>query len=215
MNELGIDPAREQGMMLKQRAEAFKVKPGYIGQEKHGVRVAYGEAGHFPASAVHAQGTADEILALRKREVQGDFRGEPFRLAHIHRDHVRVFRNFKPSYARPGFHRRIRPGDQPARQGIASHAAYAVAAHFRFTAVAVEHAHSDIRDGRGQNEDEAIRADATMTIADRGCQPFQGGVPGGQGGGEAVHVDIVVAEAVHFDEVHHGSRSVGLVWGGS
>ena len=54
MNELGIDPAREQGVMLKKRAEAFKVKPGYIGQEKHGMRVAHGEAGHFPASAVHA-----------------------------------------------------------------------------------------------------------------------------------------------------------------
>ena len=164
MNELGIDPAREQGVMLKKRAEAFKVKPGYIGQKKHGMRVAHGEAGHFPASAVHAQGTADEILSIRETGIQGDFRGEPFRLAHIHRDPVRVFRNFKPPYARSGFHGRIGPGDQAARQGIASHAAYAVAAHFRFAAVAVEHAHPDVRDGRGQNEDETIKIGLSKMI---------------------------------------------------
>jgi len=88
-------------------------------------------------------------------------------------------------------------------------AAEAVAAHLGFGAVGVEHAHADggvlftgVGGGRA-DEDEAVGADAGVAVAHGAgeCGPIVGGFEGGVGG---VEVEVVVAEAVHFDEREHG-----------
>lgn len=77
-------------------------------------------------------------------------------------------------------------------------AADSVAAHFGFGAVGVEHSHADVGEVGGEDEDEAVGADAEVAVGD-----FLG--EGGGVGyffGEAVDVDVVVADAVHLGETH-------------
>src|SRR5205823_946986 len=81
---------------------------------------------------------------------------------------------------------------------IFGHAANAVAAHFAFQAVGVEHAHADVGLLRRHDEDQAVAADAGVAIGNqrsnaRGIRHFLV---------KAIDVDVVVADAVHLGELH-------------
>src|SRR5262249_14348903 len=73
------------------------------------------------------------------------------------------------------------------------HTADAVAAHLRFTAISVEHAHAGVGLVGGANEDEAVSANAEMTVADSPAQPC--GVVWHRVA-EAIDIDVVVAAAL-------------------
>lgn len=87
--------------------------------------------------------------------------------------------------------------------GVFGDAPDSVAAHFGFRAVVVEHAHLDVG-GCGivgwEDKDEAVAADACVAVGD-----LDGEAHGiADGFFESVDVDVVVAEAVHFGELHSG-----------
>ena len=84
------------------------------------------------------------------------------------------------------------------------HAANAVAAHFTFRAVSIEHAHFKISNVGFAHANQAVAANAKTTMADvfgnhfRMWQLFLG----------AVHIYVIVASAVHFSEFYfHGTAS--------
>ena len=89
---------------------------------------------------------------------------------------------------------------QSAIVGVLGDTADTVAAHFTFGAVGVEHAHPHVGFGAGKDENEPVATDAKMPVGD--FLSGDGGV--GHGFGEAVDVDVVVAEPVHFGELHEG-----------
>src|SRR5262245_1063406 len=78
-------------------------------------------------------------------------------------------------------------------------AADAVAAHLPFRTVDIEHAHLGVGDLRRADEDKAVRADAGVPVADgagEGARVTRLRLP------HAIDVDVVVADAVHFGELH-------------
>src|ERR1700687_3770623 len=78
-----------------------------------------------------------------------------------------------------------------------------VAAHFRLAAVGIEHAHARVRLVGGADEDQPIRTDPEMPIADG---PAQSSRIMRHRVAEAIDVDILVADAVHFGETHVSSH---------
>jgi hypothetical protein len=76
--------------------------------------------------------------------------------------------------------------------------ANAVSAHLRFGTVRVEHAHSKISRRGGQNQKDAIRADAEMAIA-HAAGEIGPVMIANLGGNEH---DKVIAEAMHLGETH-------------
>ena len=86
---------------------------------------------------------------------------------------------------------------------VLGHAADAVAAHFRFAAVGVEHPHPGRGDRRRANQDQPVAAHAKMPIRDA---PGQLGRVVRQRLMKAIDVNVVVANAVHLGETH-GSYS--------
>ena len=81
----------------------------------------------------------------------------------------------------------------------------AVAAHLALAAVGVEHAHAGVGFFRWANEDEPIRADAEMAVADdfrQGDRVFRSGLA------NAIDIDVVVAGALHFGEAHASSSRI-------
>src|SRR5690242_4767675 len=84
---------------------------------------------------------------------------------------------------------------------ILRHTSHAIAAHLSFGAVGVEHAHAYVGLRGRKDQDQTIRADAVMTIGDFLCN----GAGVGDGFGETIDVNIVVADAVHLGETHDGS----------
>ena len=180
-HEFRVGPAGKKGMMLKKRPKLGQIQPINTLGEDNGVGIAHRNRRYLPYAASHLQGAVDERLAFA---AHGDVAGGETGLAHIHGNgfHLAAFRmETEKADARQRLDAYAFLAGQAVVVDVLAHAADAVAAHFRFAAVAVEHAHPDVRDGRGQNEDETIRSDAAMAVADRDCQPLQGGVPGGQG----------------------------------
>jgi hypothetical protein len=97
------------------------------------------------------------------------------------------------------FDRERRLPDQAVVVDVFGDATNAVAAHFRFRAVGVEHPHPGVgRLGR-ENQDQAVAADAEVTVGDG---PRQRGGIGRNRLVETADVDVVVARPVHLGESH-------------
>src|SRR5439155_25556809 len=97
------------------------------------------------------------------------------RLAHVHADalYLALFDlQVKRQDAAARFDRQPRLGGDAVVVDVLGHAADAVAAHLRFAAVGVEHAHAGVGALRRADEDQAVAADAEMAVAD---DPAQGG----------------------------------------
>src|SRR5437879_4537066 len=71
----------------------------------------------------------------------------------------------------------------------------AVAAHLRLAAVGVEHAHPHVAPLRGADENQTVRADAEVPVANRAAQRSR---IARRRMTDAIDVDVVVADAVHF-----------------
>src|SRR5262249_43629972 len=80
-----------------------------------------------------------------------------------------------------------------------------ISAHLRLAAVGVEHAHARVGPLRGTDEDKAVAADAEVPVAD--------GATEGRGVlrrriADAIHVNVVIADAVHLRKFHLYSHSM-------
>ena len=81
-------------------------------------------------------------------------------------------------------------------------AAYAVAAHLRLAAVGVDDAHADVGHLRGQRQDQTVRADAEVAVA----QPRRQRLRRVHRLTKAVHYDKIIAKAVHLGKLHAHRR---------
>ena len=104
-------------------------------------------------------------------------------------------------HAAAGFDRHRIVARQAVIEGILGDAANAVAAHLRFAAVGVEHAHAHIGALGWANQDEAIAADAEVAIADLDAQL---GRMTRRRIAHAIDVDVIVADALVLPESHDG-----------
>jgi len=163
------------------------------------VWVSHGDAG----GAEGAAGGADfEVERVGSVGANGDGAGVEDGRAHIDRDGgdgaVGCDVEFKMLYSREGFEVDLGRVDEGVVVGVLCYAADAVSAHFGLGAVGVEHSHFEVGGLGGQDEDEAVGADAEVSVAD-----LDGGLSGVVDRlGEAVNVDVIVSRAVHFDETH-------------
>lgn len=79
-------------------------------------------------------------------------------------------------------------------------AADAVAAHFAFAAIVVEHPHPRVRDIAGQDQDQPVSADTEAAMRNP-LRQFSG--VSGNRLVKARHVHVVVASAMHFAKSNH------------
>ena len=185
-------------MVFKQGADLFDLQPIHVVAPHHRVGVAHGHAGHHPLFSAYRHRLTDD------------------RVAHAHhRDGVRLYRGSTHVHLDPGdhaiLHRQIQVlhpalglyGDgglvgQALVIAELGHAADAVAAHGALTAIGVVHGHAEIRLVGGADEDEPIGANAKVPVAElqRHAVWVWQGLLG------TVHIDIVIAAAVHFCKFH-------------
>ena len=85
----------------------------------------------------------------------------------------------------------------PAIIHIFSYTANAVSAHHGLAAIGIEDAHFEIGGGAGKNANNAIGPCAEMPVGILDCKLLNvfGHVI-------AVHVQVIVSQAVHFSEIH-------------
>ena len=181
--------------MFKPRADAGQVHPGHVRHPRHAVGVAHRHAGHRPGPAAHHQLLANGRPAAKAQ--RGQVGGGKAGPAHLHLPHA-VAAAPQRFDAREGLHFRLILHKAVLKQPLGN-ASDAVAAHGPLAAVGVEHAHLCVRRVAVADADEAVRP--------------HGKVPGAQGhrrgsrvkgkAGKAVHIDVVVAAALHFGEIQN------------
>jgi hypothetical protein len=202
LDEVNIDSPRECGMPLKQRADLCQIdlfntrcvsdRMGVPHRNKRRLQISPGVGDHIGMSVFAPTQFLDIDRNLGQRE---DW------LAHVdgHPPHL-AFGRFQcqRQHAAAGFDAHgVVPG-QAMIERIFCDTADAVAAHLPFRSIGVEHAHPHIRLVRGEDENQAVAADAKMAIGNR------------DGGShrildrliKAVDVNIVVADSMHFREAH-------------
>ena len=144
------------------------------------------------------------MRAVHRRYCRGidrDIREFQDWLAHVHGclgDLAGLGLDFDGEDAVAGFHAHGVAAGEIVVEGVFGDAANAVAAHFGFAAVGVEHAHADVGFLGGEDEDQAVGSDAEVAIGDADGEAR--GI--GDCLGEAVDVDVVVPDALHFRELH-------------
>ena len=97
-----------------------------------------------------------------------------------------------------GVHLEAGAAGEPLVVHILAQAADAVAAHLSPRAIGVVHLHGKVPPPAGADADQAIRPHTKVAVGEPDRQP------GGVGGtaGEAVEVDVVVSQPLHFGEAH-------------
>ena len=161
--------------------------------------IAHGDDVGLPHCSVYSKGLPLKkclgIKALRKPDRDGA--GFKDRLSHIDScaTDLAVFHE-KPGhlYARACFYTDHVTLGKSVLMGIPGHAAGGIAAHFGLGSVGIEDAHPDIGHVRGTDKDQSVSAYAAMPV--RNDLGDFGRIINMLG--KAVHVDIVVAAAVHL-----------------
>ncbi len=202
-----VDPPWKGRVMLHERAERCQIDGIYVRSENHGVRIAHGYERRAQLDGSARRG-GDDNQMLRIDRAAADLLGIDWyirqredRRAHVdlHALHL-VPNNFQREreHAVAGLDAHgIAPG-QTMIEGILGDAPDSVAAHFRLAAVGVEHAHPHVGTIGRKNEDESVRADSKMPIGH--FLRRRGRIAHALG--KAVHIDIVIAETLHFGESH-------------
>ena len=72
--------------------------------------------------------------------------------------------SFERQHAATGLDPHGVPPRQAVVERVLGHAAHAVAAHFGFAAVGIEHAHPHVRTLGGQDEDQPVGPDAEVAV---------------------------------------------------
>ena len=120
------------------------------------------------------------------------FRQHHFSLFHCHMDGLDAPQGFQGDGVLPG---------QSLVIDIFGNAPGSVPAHFPFRSIRIEHPHPEVRLVRRADADESVRPDAKTTAADE----FRDFSRIGQHPVHTVHIDVIVAAAMHFGEFHfHG-----------
>ena len=182
-------------MGLHECAEGGEVRIVGVEVEGHGVGVAHGDAeeGNLASIQIYAH-----EVAVRGH---GDALRGKLRAAHVHRgSHRASVPDLQGDVLDPrqGIHVQLGLAAQAAVVEELRSAAYAVSAHLRLAAVAVEDAHHRVAAIAGNHQDQAVRAHAE---APRAQPPRKGGGIGNivENG---VDDDEIVADAVHLDKAH-------------
>ena len=158
-------------MGFKKSAQLIDREVLRILHKDHAVRIAHGYAGHLKCLALHLDFLVDypvHAIASHRNLI-------PFqhRLSHIHLNHgnIAIFLDdFRHQDACAGLNRKGIPGHMACLIDITGKAADAVAAHLRLAAVRVDNPHADIRLVRWQYQQNAVRTNAIMPVADFLCR---------------------------------------------
>ena len=140
----------------------------------------------------------------------GNFRGNYAGRTHIHGDAgnlpIQQIQNQRFDACQRLYFHGIFPADAIVIDELAE-AANAVAAHFRFAAIAVKDAHPRIRAIGGQGQDEAVAANAKAPV---GQAPRQKVQTVRQGLMKTVYDDKVVSYAMHLGEFQNDRRLLNM-----
>ena len=177
-------PQRGEGMIVGEQVEG------------DGVGIAHAHAEEAQAMPVHIE---RDGVAFRRHRNALRFKG---RCAHVHGDTlngaIHAGFHIQRQDSRQRLHPQVRLLAQAGVVQELTQAAQAVAAHLRLAAVAVENAHAGVRLPGGQGQNQPIRANAEVAVAQAGRQ--------GAGlqdlPGKAIQHDEVVADAVHLGKSH-------------
>jgi hypothetical protein len=82
---------------------------------------------------------------------------------------------------------------------VLGYTADSIATHLPFAAIRIEHAHASVSPFRGADEDQAIRTNTEVPVANLDRQLIRINF---QWLSDAVDVHIIVADAVHLGELH-------------
>src|SRR5262249_15109204 len=168
-HKLGVDALGEGRVMLKARPPRGHVEYLWVVHEHHTVRIPHGDRGDCE------RGVVDHKRFLQhpsSRALHGNLRPFQSRLTHLYPhffDHSTAGEELQRQHAGNGLDLDSSVRRHAMVIDILGQTPNAVAAHLRLAAVSIEHAHTEIRAGRGQNENQAVRADAKMPVADRPC----------------------------------------------
>jgi hypothetical protein len=204
LDPVGVDAVGEGLVMLDGGSDAGEIDGIDIGHVDDGVGVAHRDEGHVYQlirlierdTVLVLAGAADDFVGI-----DGNLGQVEDRFAHVDGDLLdlaigEVQGEGEDSAA--GFDGHGVVLGEAVVVGVLGDAADAVAAHLALAAIGVEHAHADIGVVGGEDEDEAIGADAGVAVGDEA-----GDLAGvGESFLEVVDIDIVVADAVHFGESH-------------
>ena len=168
--------------------------------ERDAVRISHGDAGDFEIASRRPRVSAG--WAGRPAEAWGF--SSPSRIGRPHVDpHARDLAvgqfEVEDEHAAPGFDLQpVLPGDAMIVD-VFGDAPHAVAAHFRFAAVGVEHPHAGIGLFGRADQNQPVRADPLVPVGNGDRQPRNVSRDGFR---EAIDVDVVISRPVHLGEFH-------------
>src|SRR5262245_10831577 len=202
LHELDVRLSRKRRVLFDLRSDAVNVLIGDLIDESDTVRIAHRHACHLQREVADLQGCVLRRVAWKRGR---DAIRLQDRLAHVDRDalgfaaiHLQLDCENTPAC----LDAELLLGGDALIVYIFGDTAQPVAAHLRFGAVGVEHAHASIALLRRADEDEPVAADAEVPI---GHCATQGGGVLRRRLAEAVEVDVVVAAALHLRKAHRYS----------
>ena len=198
-DELGVDPSGEGGMAFDFGADPQHPVVVDFVDERDAVGVAHRDA----VDLEFATG-GDQFLAQRgiAGEGGGNFRAFENRFPHVDPHAIGATVDdleLEGQDAATGLDLQFRLAGDAVVVDVLGHAADAIAAHFGFTPVGIEHPHAGIGDLGGADDNQPIGADACVAVTEG---DGEGGEIGGECLGEGVDVDIVVSRTVHLGKPH-------------
>ena len=193
-----IHPVGEHGVQLKLGADGLQVQIGRLVDPDHGMGIAHGDAGHRPVLPGHIDLLSDHLVS---QPHHGNLSRCCGGSAHIntHTGHLAPFHGeVQVLQPRLGLDDQVGLVSQPLVIDELGNAPDAVAAHGTLRAVCVVHSHPEIRHIRGIDGNQAVRSDALVAVAV--LEGKTAGILHGSLG--TVHIDVVVAAAVHLGKFH-------------
>src|SRR5688572_22334560 len=153
LRELNVGALRKGCVLFDLRSKRVNVYVREIRDDDDAVRISHRDRGHLNAPAIHL----DRVERIEARR------------AHVHR-HLRDAALLVPEDAAHATARRVKTEAVPFGIPVVAEElredARAVAALLGLAAVRVEDADAEIRAARGRHEEDSVRADATMAVAD-------------------------------------------------
>lgn len=220
LHKVHVDPSRKEGRVLQNRTDRFQRNLRDVRTINDGVRIAHRNARHlqFDFALLHPSCIrTDEITGNRKIDhLVTSERCRDVRRCEDRRSHVDAdFGNFailagehlQREDAATRFNFEFRFLSDAVVVNILGDTADAVAAHFRFAAISVEHSHARVGSFGGTDEDQAVPSHAKVPIAD-GNRSL--GDIARNRLGKAINVNVIIAQTVHFGKTHKNSLQIAL-----
>ena len=199
-DEFGVYAVGKHGVMLEIGADVVQIQIVYVVTEDHGVGISHGHPCELICLPTHLDGERYSVRFRIFRENR-DFSGGEDRCAHIDCDRY-CFIVFgldsdgldaaSGGDADFGLFRNI------VVVNVFGHAAYAVSAHGAAGTVGVIHVHFAVRLAGRPDQDQPVRADSKMTVADL----YGGTCRIGNGFLKTVYIYIIISDPLHFCKFH-------------